>query len=42
MPARLALAVGSFRAPRDTAGILETLGRYYRGASLARLQAGAG
>ncbi len=31
LPARLALAVGSFRAPRDTAGILETLGRYFRG-----------
>ncbi len=31
LPARLALAVGSFRAPRDTAGILATLGRYFRG-----------
>lgn len=31
LPARLALAVGSFRAPRDTATILATLGRYFRG-----------
>jgi galactokinase len=31
LPARLALAVGSFRAPRDTVGILATLGRHFRG-----------
>ncbi len=31
LPARLALAVGSFRAPRDTAAILATLGRHFRG-----------
>lgn len=31
LPAHLALAVGSFRAPRDTAGILATLGRHHRG-----------
>jgi mevalonate kinase len=31
LPARLCLAVGSFRAPRDTVGILATLGRYHRG-----------
>lgn len=31
LPARLALAVGSFRAPRDTPGILATLGRHWRG-----------
>lgn len=31
LPARLRLAVGSFRAPRDTVGILATLGRHFRG-----------
>ncbi len=31
LPARLRLAVGSFRAPRDTVGILDTLGRHFRG-----------
>ncbi|MBM4391720.1 MAG: hypothetical protein FJ090_11405 [Deltaproteobacteria bacterium] len=29
--AHLVLAVGSFRAPRDTVGILAVLGRYFRG-----------
>lgn len=31
VPASFELAVGSFSAPRDTAGILATLGRYHRG-----------
>lgn len=31
LPARLRLAVGAFRAPRDTPGILATLGRHFRG-----------
>jgi mevalonate kinase len=31
LPAHLELAVGGFRAPRDTAGILATLGRHFRG-----------
>ena len=31
LPARLALAVGSFRAPRDTPGILAALGKHWRG-----------
>ncbi|MFZ5475620.1 MAG: mevalonate kinase family protein [Myxococcota bacterium] len=31
VPACLELAVGSFRAPRDTPGILATLGRHFRG-----------
>ncbi len=31
LPAHLTLAVGSFRAPRDTPGILATLGRHHRG-----------
>lgn len=31
VPARLALAVGSFRRPRDTAGILAALARHHRG-----------
>jgi mevalonate kinase len=31
LPARLTLAVGSFRAPRDTPGILATLARYFHG-----------
>lgn len=31
LPARLDLAVGSFAAPRDTAGILSALGRHFRG-----------
>ena len=31
LPAHLALAIGSFRAPRDTAQILATLGRHHRG-----------
>lgn len=31
IPAHLSLAVGSFRAPRDTAGILAVLGRHHRG-----------
>lgn len=31
LPAHLALAVGSFRTPRDTPAILSTLGRHYRG-----------
>lgn len=31
LPAHLALAIGSFRAPRDTANILATLGRHHRG-----------
>jgi galactokinase len=31
LPARLRLAVGSFRAPRDTGAILDTLGRHFRG-----------
>lgn len=31
VPARLDLAVGAFRAPRDTHAILESLGRHFRG-----------
>lgn len=35
VPANFALAVGSFRAPRDTAGILAALGRRFRGETAA-------
>jgi mevalonate kinase len=31
LPAHLSLAVGAFRAPRDTVAILAALGRYFRG-----------
>lgn len=31
LPAHFGLAIGSFRAPRDTAAILATLGRHHRG-----------